>query len=316
MRLLLVVNPTASSVTPRGRVVISKAFESVAEVRVASTGHRNHATELAAEAVADGTDVVVTLGGDGTLNEVAGALAGSPVRLAVLPGGSTNVFARALGLSDDPVEASGQLLTALASPEAHTEDMGLGRANGRVFVFHAGIGFDAAVVHEVEKRGHLKRWIAHPLFVLSAFRTWASYDRAARFHLSADGGPAEPTPFSIVLNRDPYTFLGERPVSLASGADFDKGLAVARFRSLALLPILNASARALFTAGGFHGDRHVRITTAIHRIEIEGSKPFAYQLDGDYIGETRSLQIEHVPRALRVIRPLPTDTPEELDRPA
>lgn len=302
MKLLLVVNPAASSVTPRGRVVISRAFASLAEVEVATTERRNHATELAARAVDDGTDVVVALGGDGTLNEVAGALAGSEVCLAVLPGGSTNVFARAIGLSDDPVEATGQLLPALEDLPRHVERMGLGRANGRVFVFHAGVGFDAAVVHEVEKRGHLKRWVAHPLFVWSAFRTWAGYDRTARFGVQLDGGPARPSPLTIVLNRDPYTYLGDRPVSLAGGVDFDAGMSVARFDSLSMLRVLAAAAQAL-TSRGFSGNRHISIDHGVGRIRIEGTKPFAYQLDGDWIGETTAVDIEHLPRSLRLLQP-------------
>lgn len=302
MKLLLVVNPAASSVTPRGRVVISRAFASLADVEVAVTTHRNHATELASQAVDNGTDVVVALGGDGTLNEVAGALAGSSVRLAVLPGGSTNVFARAIGLSDDPVEATGQLLPALEDLEHHEEHMGLGRANGRVFVFHAGLGFDAAVVHEVEKRGHLKRWVAHPLFVWSAFRTWAGYDRRARFDVSLDGGPVRPSPLTIVLNRDPYTYLGDRPVSLAAGADFDLGMSVARFASLSMPRTLAAVAKAL-APGGFEGNSFITIEHGIGQLRVEGKKPFAYQLDGDWIGLTERLDIEHLPRALRLVRP-------------
>ncbi len=304
MKVLIVVNPTASSVTPRGRVVITKAFEWLGEVRVASTTHRNHATELATEAVADGTEVVVALGGDGTLNEVAGALAGSEVRLAVLPGGSTNVFARAIGLSDDPIEAAAQQIAALADREAHEEHMGLGWANGRVFVFHAGIGFDAAVVHEVEKRGHLKRWIAHPLFIASAFRTWASYDRAARFQVSVESGPPAPSPLTLVLNRDPYTYLGERPLSLARGIDFDQGLTVCRFASLSMPRIVATAARALTSPTGFTGSGFVRLSHAASEVVAETTgAPFAYQLDGDYIGETQRLVIEHRPRSLWLVKP-------------
>lgn len=304
MKVLIVVNPTASSVTPRGRVVITKAFEWLGEVRVASTTHRNHATELATEAVVDGTEIVVALGGDGTLNEVAGALAGSEVRLVVLPGGSTNVFARAIGLSDDPVEAAAQQIAALADRTAHEEHMGLGWANGRVFVFHAGIGFDAAVVHEVEKRGHLKRWIAHPLFIASAFRTWATYDRKARFQVSIGPESPAPSPLTLVLNRDPYTYLGERPLSLAKGVDFDRGLTVCRFDSLSMPRVIATAARALLSPTGFTGSAHARLSHGVGRVVADaGGGRFAYQLDGDYIGETDRLVVEHRPRSLWLVKP-------------
>lgn len=299
----LVVNPTASSVTPRARVVISRAFASDANVEVHMTERRGHATELARRAVAAGADVVVVLGGDGTLNEVACALAGSSVRLGVLPGGSTNVFARSLGMSDDPVEATAQLIDSLADMPAYEEHMSLGTANGRHFVFHTGIGFDAAVVQEVEKRGHLKRWIAHPLFIWSAFRTWAGYDRRARFRVEFFGGSAQASPLTLVLNRGPYTYLGERPVRLAAGADFDTGFAVACFRSLGLVSTIAAAARALLNADGLTDGRSVRVERGVKQLVITSSRPFPYQLDGDYIGRVSELRLAHIPASLWVLRP-------------
>src|ERR671911_2328126 len=113
MRVLLLVNSSASSVTPRSRVVIGKAISADHDVTVAETSRRGHAARLAQGATKDGTDVVVVLGGDGTLNEAANGLAGSRTALAALPGGSTNVFARTIGMTNDPIEATGQLLDAL-----------------------------------------------------------------------------------------------------------------------------------------------------------------------------------------------------------
>ena len=113
MRVLLLVNSAASSVTGRRRVVIQKALSADHEVSLAETVRRGHATRLARSAASDGVDVVVVLGGDGTLNEAANGLAGTGTALAALPGGSTNVFARIIGLPDDPIEAAGQLLDAL-----------------------------------------------------------------------------------------------------------------------------------------------------------------------------------------------------------
>lgn len=302
-KLHLVVNPTASSVTPRARVVIGRAFASEADVEVHLTEHRGHATELAHRAVAAGADVVVVLGGDGTLNEVACALAGSSIRLGVLPGGSTNVFARSLGMSDDPVEATAQLIDALGDMQANEEHMSLGSANGRHFVFHTGIGFDAAVVKEVEKRGHLKRWIAHPLFIWSAFRTWAAYDRRARFKVEFFGGSVQDSPLTLVLNRDPYTYLGERPLRLAVGADFDTGFAVACFQTLGLLSTIAAAGRALTKKEGLTNGRAVKVHRGVKQLTFSSTRPFHYQVDGDYIGAVNKLRIAHMPASLWVLRP-------------
>ncbi len=302
-KIHLVVNPTASSVTPRARVVIGRALASDASVEVSLTERRGHATELARAAVTSGAGVVVVLGGDGTLNEVACALAGSAVRLGVLPGGSTNVFARSLGMSDDPVEATAQLIDSLSDMHANEEHMSLGTANGRHFVFHTGVGFDAAVVKEVEKRGHLKRWISHPLFVWSAFRTWAGYDRGARFRVELFGGAVHESPLTLVLNRKPYTYLGDRPVRLAVGADFDTGFAVACFRSLGMVSTLAAAGRALTHASGLISGRTVSVDTGVKQLTITSPRPFHYQVDGDYIGQVDELRIAHMPASLWVLRP-------------
>src|SRR6516162_4796190 len=162
MKLLLIVNASASSVTARARVVIQKSLAADHRVTVAETSRRGHATRLAQNAAARGTEVVVVLGGDGTLNEAANGLAGTKCALGVLPGGSTNVFARTIGMTNDPIEATGELLTALAA--GSVDRIGLGRANARYFLFHAGIGFDAAVVRRVEEMASLKRYFGPALF--------------------------------------------------------------------------------------------------------------------------------------------------------
>ena len=115
MRILLVVNSSASSVTARRRVISQRVLSEVGEVYTAETRRRGHATALARAAVRNGTDCVVVLGGDGTLNEVATALSGSETAMAALPGGSTNVFARTLGLPEDCVDAARVTAEAIAA---------------------------------------------------------------------------------------------------------------------------------------------------------------------------------------------------------
>ncbi len=171
LRLLLLVNSSASSVTPRTRVVIRRALAADHQVRYAETTRRGHASRLAQAAATDGLDAVVVLGGDGTVNEAANGLVGTTTGLGVLPGGSTNVFARAIGMAADPVEATGELLASLS--EGPMTPIQVGEANGRYFLFHLGAGFDAAVVAEVEKRAAAKRYLGAALFVASAAATWA-----------------------------------------------------------------------------------------------------------------------------------------------
>ncbi|WP_421120854.1 diacylglycerol/lipid kinase family protein [Aquihabitans daechungensis] len=115
MKVLLLVNPFSSSVTARTRVLIRKALAGAHDVELVETARRNHATRLAQGAAAEGVDVVIVLGGDGTVNEAANGLAGTGTALGVLPGGSTNVFARSIGLPNDPIEATTRLLEAMAA---------------------------------------------------------------------------------------------------------------------------------------------------------------------------------------------------------
>lgn len=306
MRVLLIVNASASSVTERARVVIHKALAADHEVTMAETSRRGHATMLAQGAAADGVEVVAVLGGDGTLNEAANGLAGTPTALGVLPGGSTNVFARTIGMTNDPIEATGELLGALA--RGSIRRVGLGSINGRYFLFHVGLGFDAAVVAGVERRGSLKRYAGQALFVATAVNTWfRRYDRGRpRFMLSAtttDGREhvVEQGHFAIVLNTNPYTFLGNRPLDVVPGAGLDSRLALVAFRRFNLVTLLPVAVAALRGKGV----RGRGITDLIDVISVS-VKPFEslpYQVDGDYLGESEHLELRFEPDALKLVVP-------------
>jgi diacylglycerol kinase family enzyme len=304
VRLLLIVNSSASSVTARGRVVIRKALSADHEVAMAETNRRGHATRLAQGAANDGVDVVVCLGGDGTLNEVANGLAGTNTALAPLPGGSTNVFARTIGLPNDPIEATGALLDGLS--ENRIERVGLGSVNGRYFLFHVGMGFDAVVVKQVERRAALKRYVSHPLFIYAAFATWfRHYDRSRpRFSVREDDGAAiDDGYFAICLNTNPYTYLGNRPFDVIPEATLDRGLAMVTFRSLALGTLVRAAASALGFGKDIRRQKHLDVRTDLTNFVVDGHGPFPYQVDGDYLGETERLVFKHQPDILKLVLP-------------
>ncbi|GAC1314959.1 MAG: diacylglycerol kinase family protein [Acidimicrobiales bacterium] len=306
MRLLLLVNTSASSVTARGRVVIQKALSADHEVAMAETSRRGHATRLALGAAADGVEVVVALGGDGTLNEAANGLAGTDTALAVLPGGSTNVFARTIGLTNDPIEATGQLLGALARP-ASIRRIGLASLNGRYFLFNAGVGFDAAVIAQVERRSGLKRWAGHPLFVYAGFDTWFRHYDRSRPQLAVelpDGTAIGDGYFALVLNTDPYTFLGNRPLHIAPEATLDRGLAVATFRTLAFVPFIRIIGSALGVGRPVRAHRQLDLRTDLGTFRVRAvGGPLAYQVDGDYLGELTEAEFRHEPDVLRLVMP-------------
>lgn len=303
VRVLLIVNSSASSVTARTRVVIAKALAADHDVTVAETNRRGHAARLARGAAAEGTDVVVVLGGDGTLNEAANGLAGTDTALAPLPGGSTNVFARSIGLPNDPVEATGVLLDALAA--GRSERVGLGVVNGRYFLFHLGIGFDAAVVERVERNPTLKRYAGHALFAWAALATWMrTYDRSrprmAVIH--DDGTVVDDGYFTIVLNTNPYTYLGNRPFNVDPAATLDRGLSVVVVRTLDAHRFLPLVVSALGSGAMLRSSRWVHLRRDVAHCVVKGHGPVPYQVDGDHLGDIGELELRHEPGVLRLIR--------------
>lgn len=304
VRLLLLVNTTASSVTARKRVVIRKALSADHEVRVAETSRRGHATRLARAAANEGFDVVVVLAGDGTLNEAADGLAGTTTALAPLPGGSTNVYAQTLGVPKDAVDATSVLLSSL--DRRSFERIGIGSANGRRFLFHCGIGFDAAVIEQVERGGDLKRVAPHPMYVVAAFVTWFHrYDRSRpRFSVELpDGEVIDGGYFAVVSKTSPYTFLGARPIHLAPSAGLHTPLALTMFRRLDALTLLGGAASGMGTGRFLHRRRGIVHRTELERLVVAGDRPFPWQVDGDYLGEVTRLELAYEPDALTVVVP-------------
>ena len=304
LKVLLLVNPHASSVTARTQVVIEKALAADHAVTLAVTHRRGHASRLARDAVSEGCDVVAVLGGDGTLNEAVNGVAGSDVALAPLPGGSTNVFARTIGLPEDPVEAAAMLLETLAA--GHIKRVGLGQANGRYFLFHAGVGYDAAVVQQVERRAGLKRYANHALFAYAALDTWLRhYDRSEpRFTVHHADSEEVAGLFAICLNTNPYTYLGSRPFNVMPDATLDTPLSMVTLRSLKAIRLLRTAASALGWGPAVTAHRHVHSCTDVTSAVVTSDTPFPYQLDGDYLGETTRLELHHAPNAVALALPL------------
>ena len=310
MRLLLVVNSFASSVNARNTVIVHRLLSRSHDVEIVETNRRGHAIRFAQDAARRELDAVVAFGGDGTLNEVATGLAGTETALAVLPGGSTNVFARTIGMANDPIRATNSLLAGIH--EGRIEPIGLGRANGRYFCFHVGIGFDAAVVASVERHASLKRWLGHPLFMWSSATTWArGYDRSQRQFTIHDRDADREVEglFTVVLNTGPYTYLGNRPIDLSPDARLQRGLTAVTFTSLQLPVIGSALLRALRgrPVNKIDGIEEWPTTNNIHISSKQATVPVPFQVDGDYLGDTPTLDIDYVDNAIRLVWPVNSD---------
>jgi diacylglycerol kinase family enzyme len=311
MRALLVVNPKATTTTERGRDVLVRALRSEVGLDVAYTERRGHATDLARTAAEAGVRLLITLGGDGTVNEAVNGLmtarygrsprAEDRPALAVVPGGSTNVFARALGLPRDWTEGAGAILEALR--EGRSRTIGLGLADDRYFTFCAGLGLDAAVVRRVE-RARLRGSVATPgLFVRAALRQYAAHGelRQPSILLERPAEDAEGELATVIIqNTAPWTYLGSRPVHPNPDASFDGALDVMALRALGAGGTARTVAQILSRRPNPHG-RHLLRLHDVTEFSLLSSRPQPFQLDGEYLGEREKVRFLSVSEALRVI---------------
>ncbi|MFJ6635714.1 diacylglycerol/lipid kinase family protein [Streptomyces sp. NPDC091376] len=321
MRALLVVNPAATTTSARTRDVLIHALASEMKLEAVTTEYRGHARDLGRRAAdSDDIDLVVALGGDGTVNEVVnGLLHAGPdpdalPRLAVVPGGSTNVFARALGLPNDAVEATGAILDALSLRSERT--VGLGVAAGtpgtedeavppRWFTFCAGFGFDAGVVGRVEQQRERGRTSTHSLYIRQAARQFLGDPHRRRGSITLERPGAEPVKglaLSIVCNTSPWTYLGNRPVYAAPAASFDSALDVLALGRLSAAALARYSTQ-LLTSTPDRGPRgkHVVSLHDLTDFTLHSKAPLPFQMDGDHLGLRSSVTFTGVRRALRVI---------------
>lgn len=304
---MLIANPKATSTSRRVRDLLVRAFSGDLNLEIAETGHRGHATQLARQAADQAYDVVLTLGGDGTVNEaVNGLLAHGPSAdlpaLAVLPIGSANVFARALGLPNDPISATRLVLDALRAGRHRT--VGLGTADDRYFTFGGGLGLDAEVVRAVEEARGSGSKASPALYVRSTLRQFFAETDRRRPALTLERpglAPIEDVFLAIVSNTAPWTFVGRHPVNTSPRSHFAKGLDVFGVRSLDVLPVLAATAQMFTTRTGSVQGRQVVNVHDATEITVRSERPIAFQLDGDYLGERQCVTFRSVPKAIRIV---------------
>ena len=315
MRALLVVNPNATTTTARGRDILVRALRSQVDLDVAYTEHRGHAADLARDAAREHVDLIVTLGGDGTVNEAVNGLmtmdAGpGPERakerpaLAVVPGGSTNVFARALGLPGDWAEGTSVILEALR--EGRTRTVGLGRADDRYFTFCTGIGIDAEVIRRVEQ-ARTKGAVSTPALYMRHIAMQYARDTLSRHQgvpsvtFERPGEPAEPgLAWILVQNTAPWTYLGSRAVNPNPLASFDTGLDILALKVLRVPSTARTIAQILSRDPNPRGKQTIRLHD-LAGFTVRSASPVALQVDGDYLGECDKLEFASVPGALRVV---------------
>jgi diacylglycerol kinase family enzyme len=330
---LLIVNRHATSMTD---TVIDLAVSSLAglvDLDVERTKYRGHARELAAAARGE---LIIVLGGDGSINEVVngvmsrdsadpggggagpgedgagaggdgagaggdGSYGGRPL-IAVIPGGGANVLARALGLPVDAAAAIRRVREVIAAGRYRT--IGLGLAADRYFTFSAGLGFDAEVVGEVDRLRAEGRRESASLFLRTIMRQlYRGTDRRRpAITLERDGQPPVGDLFmTIITNRSPWTYLRSRPLLPVPNPDFNSGLDVLALRRIRLTTIFNAVGQMLYIRSRPTRGRDMLSVPGSESLTVRSARPIAFQVDGEYLGETEKVKFQFVPHALRVV---------------
>jgi diacylglycerol kinase family enzyme len=309
-RMLIIVNPYATTVSDRLRNLVVYALQGRFDVEAVATEAQNHATEIGREARDGGYDVVVAFGGDGTLNEVVNGLAGTDLPVAMLPGGSTNVVFRTLGIPNDVVDATEHLMSLADDWKPRKID--LGKVDERHFVFACGVGIDATVVRRVDEHPRLKSK-AGPYYY-----SWAGisgfYRRyllnPVRVRVETDAGDPVEGVTAIVQNSDPLTYFASRPIRVCEGIAIDDGtLSIGVLKRAAQRDMPTLISRLLSGSRTAAGHRQVAhfddvLAASVSSIskEKDGSpRPFPLQVDGDYIGDRTRVELKAEPGALTII---------------
>jgi diacylglycerol kinase family enzyme len=301
-RMLIIVNPYATTVSDRLKHLVVYALRGRYEVDAIDTESRDHATELCREAAREGYDVVVAFGGDGTVNEAANGLAGSDTPLSCLPGGRTNVYCRMLGIPTDVVDATEHLL--LLADDWHPRRLDIAHVNERKFLFSAGVGLDASVVERVDAHPHLKARLGEWYYTWTGLRTFTRSYLVHPPRLRAQLGEETIDGVTmIVQNGEPYTYFGNREVRMAEGASLDSGdlaaLVLDRARPIDVPTVIW---RSLSKRARLARHRHVHPFNAAMQLGVTSldDRPLPLQVDGDYIGEIHEAVFGVTPRGIAV----------------
>lgn len=308
-RMLVIVNPHATTVSARLKNLVVYALQGRYEVEAIDTEAPEHAIAIGREARDGNYDVVVAFGGDGTLNEVANGLAGTDIPVAILPGGSTNVVCRTLGIPADVVDATEHLLGLADRFQPRAIDLGL--IDERHFVFSAGAGIDATVVERVDANPKLKATIGPWYYSWAAI---SGYYRQylmnpVRMRAESDGDRVEGVTV-LTQNSDPFTYFARHPVRVCPDVTIDDGrLGLAVLERATQRDVATLIPRIMHAKRGAAGHRRVRhfprireaLITSVSKAADGSLRPLPLQVDGDYIGTRNEAHIRVAPAALTIL---------------
>jgi YegS/Rv2252/BmrU family lipid kinase len=291
----VIYNPTAGSGLRKKHVDLAmlqqRFHDNQWNVAMVQTRCAGDGTAAAQHALDAGADVVVAMGGDGTVNEVVQAVAGGPVPLGIIPVGTINVLASELGLPSDPLEAVDTLARMKVRP------IDLGKANGRFFTMMIGLGYDAEAT--LAMIPSLKQWTGPIAYWAAGFQSFITH-KAVRARITVSDGKKTRRVrrlmyMMVVSNTGLYAggILKFTPEADIADGFFDVCMIKSRRWYRAMLHIL------LSLLGGLRAVQDVEFWRC-KTIKIRTGRPFPYQLDGDPAGTT-PVTIEMVPNGVTVI---------------
>lgn len=322
----MIANPNSTSQTDALFRHIVPRLRTVPGLRLRAcfTHYAGHAEDLCRGLRRTDYEVVLVVGGDGTVNEAINGLLGPvsdgshpapdpsslPV-LAVIPTGSANVFARALGLAADPVVAAWDMAVLLEGD--FRRRICLATWNDRWFAVNAGFGVDAEVIARIE-RARARGFAATPLRYLAvSLRSWlhAQHRPPAMSAVVRDREGAivriPRVPLCLVSNTNPWTFLGPLPVVTNPRNSFDNGLSLFALRSVrglrgaaAMLHLVGVGSQPWWEE--WIKDRVVTVDDA-QEVTLVCEGPQRFQVDGEYEGEYEEVVLRAVPDAIEVMAP-------------
>lgn len=318
MRAVLIVNPNATSTTPAGRDLLAHALESRVALTVAHTECGGHAVEIAEAAKRDGIEMIIVHGGDGTVNEVVNGLLGAPgadlpgadalPAVAVVPGGAANVFARALGISPDPIEATNQLIDLISAHRQGTpwRHIGLMDCGERWAVFTAGMGVDGDVVAAVEAQRAKGRKVTAARYIRIGVREMlGNVGREPRLTVHLPGrDPVDGVHFAFVSNASPWTYANTRPIWTNPGTTFEGGLGLFAITTMNVASNLLV-VRQMWSKNPTMKGKHLIRDDDLPWVRITSSEPIACQVDGDFLGMRTDMTFTSAPEAIAVVAPPP-----------
>ncbi|GER87102.1 diacylglycerol kinase [Dictyobacter vulcani] len=303
IKAILIANPTSGSYTMHEhqiKQIISTLHQHGWQADLKLTQAGGDARRIASEAVEQKIDVVIAIGGDGTIHEIIQSLAGSETALGVLPSGTVNVWAREVGISLDLNKASNVLLNG------QTRRIDLGKIDDRYFLLMVGIGVDGEVTHAVEKKP-VKRLGVIGYLLVAAW--WGARYPAFRAAIALNNQVIKVHALQVIIGN---TQLYGGAMKYTWEAKCDDGVldicVIRRQNILRRLPVLLD-----FLLRRPQRKQWVRYETS-DTLKITTTEPVAIQVDGEPIGHTSTSEeqptcISVVPQALKVIVPqiLPKD---------